>query len=474
MNLTTKRLIWVAVIIIVYFLIVAILPAPDLSASEKDGALAVKAIALMVCAVLAWISQCIPIAISSLCLVFLQHLTGVFGKGGQGPAIKEFVNPTLFFVIASFILAIALTDSGLGKRISLKLTAISKGKPKTLVFLIYFACATVSTVISDIPAAATFVPVALAVLEKNQLKPGSNLGKSLMIGIGLAALIGGVATPAGSSMNMLTIDNLVKVSEGATTITFLQWSTIGIPVVIVSFFVIPFVLNFIFPPEMEKLAGMEEIDKDYKALGKFSAKETKFVIIMACLLIAWFTESVHKFPTQLTAVIGATIMFLPGIDLVTWDSAKGRIGWDLFMLMGAANSLGGALSLTGAAAWISATVLGGIVGQPALIIVLIVIVFTAVIHLIVPVNPALVTILVPTLYAFASQNNINPALLIVPMGFSVSAAFLLPLDPVPLLPYATGYFTFGNFFKAGWITTLVWTVILTIAVFLLAPVAGLY
>ena len=59
MNLTMKRLIWVVAIIVVYFLIVAILPAPDLSASEKNGALAVKAIALMVCAVLAWISQCI-------------------------------------------------------------------------------------------------------------------------------------------------------------------------------------------------------------------------------------------------------------------------------------------------------------------------------------------------------------------------------------------------------------------------------
>jgi len=341
MNPLIKKSIWVIVIIATYFIITAFVPAPDLSASELDVTLALRAIALMVCAVLAWVSQCVPIAISSLCLVFIQHLTGVFGPGGQGAAAKEFVNPTLFFLIASFALAIALAESGLEKRISLKLTSLSKGHPRRLVYLIYFACATVSTVISDLPAVAAFIPVSLAVIEKNGLKAGSNLAKSLMIGIGLAALIGGVATPAGSSMNLLTIDNLSKVTEGAINISFLQWTIIGLPVVVVSYFAIPFLLNIIFPPEMEKLAGIDEIDSDYKALGRLSEKEIKFILIIALLLITWLTEFIHKLPTQFTAIIGCTIMFLPGVDLLTWDKVKNKIGWDMFMLVGAANSLGG-------------------------------------------------------------------------------------------------------------------------------------
>ena len=61
--------------------------------------------------------------------------------------------------------------------------------------------------------------------------------------------------------------------------------------------------------------------------------------------------------------------------------------------------------------------------------------FTVVIHLLIPVNTAIVAVLLPALAALAGTMGVNPAVLAIPMGFSVSAAFLLPLDAVPLVTY---------------------------------------
>lgn len=461
---TQKRSIWLIALVLIY-LIVSNFPVSGTLTPEG-----LKSIALMIVVVICWITEVIPIAIASILFVFLQHIIGIMPLG---PATQNFATPTVIFVLSSFFLAFALAESGLSRRISMKLTVLSDGSPKKAIFYLMAATALLSTVISDVPATAAFFPIGLALIEKNNCEFGkSNFAKAMLIGIPFAALIGGVATPAGSSLNVLSLSLLKTASN--IDVGFTQWAAIGIPVVIITLPITWWLLTKTFPLEIKKLVGIEDISKEYETMGGITKKEIKFIVIFVLLLITWFTESIHKVPLPVSTTIGAAIFFLPGIDLLTWNGTKNKIGWDTILLIGAANSLGTTLWKTGAAPWLAESVLGGLTGSSALTVISVVVVFTVLIHLLVPVNPAIVSILVPTLAALAVTAGLNPAFLVVPMGFTVSAAFLLPLDPVPLITYQAGYYKMSDFFKAGWPVCIVWTIVITAAMMILARPMGLF
>lgn len=463
-ELLKKRIIWFIALLVIYF-VVSNLPTPK--GLTPEG---LKAIALMIVVVITWITEVIPIAISSIFFVFLQHIIGI---SPMGEAVGNFAKPTVLFVLASFFLAIALDASGLGRRVSMKLTVLSGGSPNKALFYLMAATCLLSTVISDVPATAAFFPIGLALLEKNNCKVGfSNFGKAMMIGIPLAALIGGVATPAGSSLNVLAL-SLLK-STANIDVMFTQWAAIGIPFVIVMLPLTWLVMKIVFPSEVDRLVGIEDIQKEYQALGPMSAKEIKFIVIGLLLLITWFTEPYHKIPLPVSTCIGVALYFLPGIDLLTWNNSKNRIGWDIILLIGAAGSLGTTLWKTGGATWLAEAALSGIQGASPLIVILFVVIFTILVHLLVPVNPAIVSIMVPTLGAFAVSIGLSPSFLVIPMAFTVSAAFLLPLDPVPLITFASGHYKMTEYFKAGGVASIVWTVVMTAAMLLLARPIGLF
>ena len=228
-----------------------------------------------------------------------------------------------------------------------------------------------------------------------------------------------------------------------------------------------------FPPEIGRLAGMELVEREYAGLGGLGRRESVFIAVLAVNFILWSTEKLHGIPLPVAAVIGCAIFSLPAVELLTWEQDKGRIGWDSLMLIGASNALGMAIWETGGAAWIAHACLGGVAGMPLAGVIAVISLFTVVIHLLIPVNTAIVAVLLPALAALAGTMGVNPAVLAIPMGFSVSAAFLLPLDAVPLVTYPAGYYRMYDMFKPGCLISVVWVVVMTLVMFAIAVPLGL-
>jgi sodium-dependent dicarboxylate transporter 2/3/5 len=67
----------------------------------------------------------------------------------------------------------------------------------------------------------------------------------------------------------------------------------------------------------------------------------------------------------------------------------------------------------------------------------------------------------------------NPALYALPVAFTASCAFLLPLDAVPLVTYGKGYYRMLDMFVPGAVVSLVWVVLITALLVVLGPVVGL-
>jgi len=70
--------------------------------------------------------------------------------------------------------------------------------------------------------------------------------------------------------------------------------------------------------------------------------------------------------------------------------------------------------------------------------------------------------------------GIDPVILVLPVAFTASCAFLLPLDAVPLITYAKGYYRMWDMLKPGIILSFAWIIIMTVLMIWIAPRVQLY
>ena len=445
-----KKILGVVLPFILYFGI-CLLPTP---AGLTD--LGQRSIALMAAAISVWLLEPISVSFSAPLFVLLQVPLGICK---MPMAVSNFASPLFLFIFILFCLAIAMENSGLTRRLALYSTLRSKGDPQRLVVLFICLSAIASTVVADIPVCAMLLPVGLAVLQRNNVNiSGSNFGSALLIGVGIGSLIGGIGTPAGSAMNIMAIQLLS--TNAHIDINFLQWSMIGLPMVIILTPIICFVITKLLPSEIAHLSGMEEAQKEYAELGPLSGKEIRFLLIFGLNILLWYTDQFHHMPTQVSAMICVALLAMPGIEILNWKRDKDRVNWDAIMLVGGSVSLATGMYQAGAAAWIAGNVMGGFTELPILGLIAIICLFTMVIQLLIPTSSAVVAVMGAPLIALAIDKGINPAALVIPLGICSSACMLTPINANYLIMCKFGYTRIRDMYKVGIPLCIAWTIVL--------------
>ena len=421
-----------------------------------------KSIILMISCVWVWVTECIPIGISSCFLLFMPAFLGI-AKTNQ--VLGNFAISTLFFVIGASIIAKAFIDTGLGYRLSLYITPIFGDSSKMVLLALMLCGCLISSVLVDIPTAIILAGIAYPLLEESGCKPGeSNFGKAVMIGIPISTALGGIATPAGSGLNILTINLLNNVAGG--NITFLQWTVVGFPLSIVLLFVAWFIIYHVFKPEIDKVKGLDDVKEKREELGPMKPQEKKFLIIFICVMALWFTQSWTGIETAFASLLAVCVFFLPGINLMDWKRANEAVSWSSILLMGSSNAIAMLLSSTNAAQWIADKILSPLSGTSLFVLLLVITAFGIFIHLLVPVANAVLSVAIPIVAVLAVQMGVNPLYLVLPLGFTASAVFIIPLDPIPLTTYGYGYWKMGDMAKPGLIISLIWIPLCAIAILL--------
>ena len=241
-----------------------------------------------------------------------------------------------------------------------------------MVLLSFMICsAAISTVLADIPTTIILSGIGYTLLKENGCLPGkSKFGRSMMMGIPIAACLGGFATPVGSGINVLCI-NLLKNIAGQD-VTFLQWTLIGAPLAVVLTLIAWFILTVMVKPEIEEVQGLDNVKEKRKELGSLTGDEKKFSVIFGITLLLWLTQTWTKLDLTLISLTCSAVFFLPKVDLIDWKKAVDATGWAGLLIVGASNALAMILSQQGSAEWISNQFLGGLVGSSMLSIMLVV------------------------------------------------------------------------------------------------------
>ena len=501
-----------------------IIPFPDeLTVGENQIVLTHQGritMALLLFAIVLWVTEAIPFAVTSLLVMLLMPLFGateglkvmreegmveIFGaaQGLKEMIRMSFGNRLILFFMGVFLLSGAFIKSGLGERLTQWLLLLVGNRTKLVILGFLTMGALLSMWITDMAVAALMVPLGVSILKSAGISPIyskgidstdtvkaagedprvlSNFGKALMISCCWGAAFGGIGTPAGCGPNPIAIEYLKDLA--GIEVSFLDWMKLGVPLALALVPVGWLFLITIFPPEMKRLPlTREDIKGKLIEKGPISKDELVTLVVFLSVIILWvggdfigeLTGGRLILSMEMVALMGGLVFFLPGIRVMTWDEAEPLMNWGAIVLVMASLALGLMMFKTGAARWISFLLLGKITLFPSLIQVALVITAVLVMKLFLASNTVTGIIIIPLIIILAVELNIDAWFLVAPAAFTASLGIiLLTQSPTNIIPYTSGYFTVRDFALSGILFTIIMVGLLTSVIAVIGPITGIY
>ena len=398
-----------------------------------------------------WTTAPIPIAVTGLLVMVLQPLLKVTSAN---QVFASFGNQAVFFLIGTFILAGALEKHGLHRRIALRFLKFFEASPRILTFGIMVSSASISLIMPEHGVVALFLPIVATILIALRVIPKqSNFGKVSVLCIAYGCSIGSLGTPIGGARNPLTIGILS--SEYGITVSFIEWMTYSIPIVLISLPLVWIILQLAFPIEISDInIAKKEIERQVREMGCMNTKEWTVISILAITVFLWiFISSPEYYGLAVVALLGSILLFFTGT--ISWKDVEKRVPWGIILLYGGAITLGTSMRNTGAARWLVDGMFHIVGNNPYAIILILIIITIAMTNIIS--NTAAVAMLLPIGLAVAMEvPEISSLFAAMLVALSGGLAFMLIIaTPGNAITYSSGYFSTKDLLKAGGLANLV-------------------
>ena len=153
---------------------------------------------IMAGAVGLYVTQWLPIGVTSLLIPPALYLTGILGVE---EAMSGFSNPATLTIAALFVMSAGLARTGTLDIVTNLLRRGAKGSPTRVLVFLALTVPITSALMNNIPVVAMFVPVVLALSRELDINPSK-----LMIPLSFFAILGGTCTLIGTGTNVLVHD----------------------------------------------------------------------------------------------------------------------------------------------------------------------------------------------------------------------------------------------------------------------------
>ena len=464
-----------------------------------------KLLAIMVLTAIWWITEPIPIPVTSLLAPTLAVITGV---APVSTAFAAFANSMIFLFMGGFILAKAMMTHGLDKRFAYWLLSRNwvGSNPRRIFLAIGLATALCSGWVSNTATAAMMFPICLGLLNSIKEMMAANGRKidlneykyatGLMLMTAYSASIGGVLTPIGTPPNLVMIGFLDSMEN--IHVSFFEWMIWGAIAMIFYFIIAYFVLSKMFPADVDKIDGAEEFIRNrIKELGNWTRAQKNTLLAFMTAVLLWIMPGFlnmflgsgspilkmynQLFPEAIAAMVGALLLFLLPVNFskreftITWKEASTGIEWGTLILFGGGLAMGGMMYKTGLSKWIGDLIvnaMGGDVSQVVLVAVFSVLALTL---SELTSNTATTNMIGPLAITIAVSAGLSPLPVAVGIALSASLGFMLPVSTPPnAIVYASGYVPITKMIKTGVYIDFIGIAFVTIplAVFLVNLIVG--
>jgi len=441
-----------------------------------------------------WLTEAVPLAVTSLLPLVLFPLLGVLPAS---QIASQYTNDIVFLFIGGFVVALAMEKWHLHKRIALLVILGVGGGPKRTLLGFMLATALLSMWISNTATAMMMIPIASAVLvrwdgmfESGQARA---LSIALLLGIAYAASVGGMATLVGTPPNLVFAQLYHQQFTHAPSVSFAEWMAFALPFSLIFLFAIWGLLALMYMRGIKSQTGARDIfRRELNELGRMSGEERTVLIVFATLALLWVTRNPLDFGALTlpgwslllpkpeyagdgTAAIALAILLfvLPapsrrGERVMDWETAR-QLPWRIVLLFGGGFALAAAISVSGLASWIGVHLQGLTVLPPVLMTASICTTMTFLTEL--TSNTATTQMALPILGAVAVAIGRNPFYLMIPATLSASCAFMMPVATPPnAIVFGTGRLRIVDMARTGVILNFLGVLLIVLWMQFVAPI----
>ncbi len=407
-----------------------------------------KALAVFAVCLVYWVTNVLPLVVTSLLAMVLLPATGVLSSK---ETYALFGNEAVFFILGAFILAATLMKCGLSTRLALAILRRFGRTPRTLLRSIFLMNAFLSFFMSEHGVAAMTFPITLEIATVLGLRPRqSNYGKALFIAMAWGTQIGGIATLLGGGRAPLALGMLREAS--GQSFTFLEWSLTAWPIVIALLAAGWIILVRWFPIDVESVRAADEIiEEKMLRMGRMSVRERSIGLVMLATLAVWIVGGEEL---GLANVALASVVAMFALGLVRWPDVEPFVNWGVLLMYGGAIALGSALNRSGAATWLADVTISRWATSPAGVIAIIsalgIVLTESMSH------SAVVALLMPVALGIATQYGIDPRVMAPAVALPSGLAFTLPVGtPGNAIAYSSGYMQLRDMLVPGSIMVVI-------------------
>jgi sodium-dependent dicarboxylate transporter 2/3/5 len=438
--------------------------------------------AITAAVLIAWVTEVIPLAVTSVLIAPLLIVTRVMPAK---QAFAAYADPILFLFIGSFFAAKAMSRHGLDRRFALGIAGLRmvRGHPARMRGAIMVGAMLLSMWISNTGATAILLPVLLGLLpQKRDDEKLKTFAAGSLLGLAHASTTGGLATLVGTPPNAITARLLAAAHH---PVGFLTWMKVGVPTMLVLTTILYWLIGRLFPARDVVIEFQtSEVSAPWSRAEKVTAASFALAVIgwvvpdLAQTLGIGGSEVLAKMlDPGAVAILAASLLFMVptgpgGPRVLTWEDAV-RIEWGLILLFGGGIALGEAMLSTGLAATLGRGLIA-LTGVSELWSLTFVAILVAIALTEICSNTAAANMLVPLVIGAAIELGVSPVPPAIAVGLGASCGFMLPVATGPnAIAYGTGFLRVRDMMRVGVLLDLVSAVVIFVLLRILCPWFGI-
>jgi len=436
-----------------------------------------------------WTLELLPLPVTSLLPVVLFPILGVSDTNSTAMVYMKGVQ---MMYIGSLMVALAVEESGLHRRIALSALSLAGTRPAFLMLGFMLPTAFLSMWISNAATSAMMVPIIQAVLS--ELALDSKQQTMMFLALAYSANIGGTGTIIGTPPNLILVGFLTS-QFPEHSLNFGSWMAFALPEVVLNLAILWIVLQIYFTGWRSfadlwkksegksdgEVRAKELIREKCKALGPLTFHEISVLVVFCLLVLLWFFRKPGFIPgwasalqwstssgspltigsASATLLIVILLFVIPadpykdpaGATLLEWRVVERKFPWGIILLMGGGFALAEGASKS-CLTHLVGSVLSNLSALPPSLILLLLCLITSAISQIAS-NSATTSMLAPVVLSMASPLGLHPVYLALGVTLTASHAFMLPVStPCNAIVFNAGGFTIKDMAGVGVILNL--------------------
>ena len=397
-----------------------------------------------------YLTEAVPLPVTSLAVPPLAVLMGILSPS---QSLAPFGSTSLFLMLDAFVLAAAMIETNLAKRITYYILSYLGSSTRNITIGVVLASTILSFLIPSATArVAILLPVCLSIIDLFDKQGRTAFSVNILLTLTLvnSTIACGILT--GVVPNPITVEYIEK--AGGPSISYFEWLKVGFPPSIVITFFTWAVIQFLFPPEDKEIpGGIEFVKKSLTDMGPMLYREKYALIVFICIVAMWATGSITRLNSTIACMFGTIFLFLPKYGIMSWKDTSKHVSYNVFLITGGGLVLGNMLMSSGAAKWLAAKTFAifGLHSMPVMIVLMVVMFICQFMHFFFVGTTVMATAILPMIIALAVEAGVSPQIFALPAGMVIGGypVLMFYCTNPNILVYGSGRMNVEDFPKVG-------------------------